>query len=132
MGAWIMGAYQSRWCAPFIVVTGDPMIIPKEYQDADIVVMPSLYEGFGAMVIEAQATGRPVITTNREPMRSISNGAAYLMNNPLDDKEMKMAIDMIVNDDDYRNRLIEAGLNNASNYSLANCAKEHINLYKKI
>ena len=104
----------------------------KEYQDADIVVMPSIYEGFGAMVIEAQATGRPVITTDREPMRSVSGGAAYLLKDPLDAAEIRCAMSKIVNDDDYRNGLIEAGSKNAAKYSLANCAKEHIELYKKI
>lgn len=104
----------------------------KEYQDADIVVMPSLYEGFGAMVIEAQATGRPVITTDIEPMRSVSGGAACFITNPLDSKEMRKAVDAIVNDADYRMKLIEAGRKNASKYSLANCAREHILLYKSI
>ncbi len=104
----------------------------KEYQNADIVVMPSLYEGFGAMVIEAQATGRPVITTDREPMRSVSGGAAYLMNDPLDAEEMRAAIERIVNDVDYRTELIEAGRANASKYTLDNCAKEHIGLYRTI
>ena len=106
--------------------------LTKEYKDADIVVMPSLYEGFGAMVIEAQATGRPVITTDREPMRSVSGGAAYLLKNPQDVEEMRMAIDKIVNENDYRNHLIKAGRENASKYTLANCAKEHIELYKKM
>lgn len=104
----------------------------QEYQDADIVVMPSLYEGFCAMVIEAQATGRPVITTDREPMRSVSGGAAYLLQNPQNVEEMRKAIDKIVNDDDYRKHLIEAGKENAAQYTLANCAKEHIELYKSI
>lgn len=104
----------------------------KEYQDSDIVVMPSIYEGFGAMVIEAQATGRPVITTDREPMRSVSGGAAYLLKDPLDAAEIRCAMSKIVNDDDYRNGLIEAGSKNAAKYSLANCAKEHIELYNKI
>ncbi len=104
----------------------------KEYQDADILVMPSLYEGFGAMVIEAQATGRPVITTDREPMRSVSGGAAYLMKDPLDVEDMRTAIERIVNDADYRAELIEAGRVNASKYTLANCAKEHIALYRTI
>lgn len=106
--------------------------ITKEYQDADIVIMPSLYEGFGAMVIEAQATGRPVITTDREPMRSVSGGAAYLLKNPLDATEIKFAISKIVNDDAYRSFLIEAGRKNSAEYTLAKCAKEHIEIYNKI
>ncbi len=101
-----------------------------EYQNADIICMPSLYEGFGAMVIEGQATGRPVITTDLEPMKSISGGAAHLLKNPKDESELKTAIQKIINDDDYRTDLIERGKENASKYKLENCAKEHLEIYK--
>jgi len=103
----------------------------REYQNADIICMPSLYEGFGAMVIEAQATGRPVITTDLEPMKSVSGGAAYLMKDPQDIDEMRNAFDKIIHDDAYRMDLIRRGLENAQKYTLANCAREHIELYKK-
>ena len=104
----------------------------KEYQNADIVCFPSLYEGFGAIIIEAQATGRPVITTDREPMRSVSGGAAYLMKDPQDVAEMRSAIMKIIKDDDYREELIARGRENASKYTLKNCAKEHLELYRSI
>lgn len=104
----------------------------QEYQNADIVVMPSLYEGFGVMVIEAQATGRPVITSGIEPMISVSGRAAFHMKNPLDADEMREAIEKIVADDNYRIELIQAGLDNSKKYTLANCAKEHLELYETL
>ena len=104
--------------------------VTEEYINSDIVCMPSLYEGFGAMVIEAQAVGRPVITTNLEPMRSVSGGAAYLLEDPQNVEEMKQAIIKIIKDEKYRNELINKGRKNASKYTLMNCAKEHISIYK--
>lgn len=42
------------------------------YMDSDVAIMPSKYEGVGLSLIEAQACGLPVITSNMEPMRSIA------------------------------------------------------------
>lgn len=103
-----------------------------EYQRSDIVCMPSLYEGFGAMVIEAQATGRPVITTNIEPMKSVSGGAAYFLKDPKDENELKNAINKIINEDNFRNNLISDGLKNAEKYMLKNCALDHISIYQSL
>lgn len=104
----------------------------QEYVDADIVCMPSLYEGFGAMVLEAQATGRPVITTAIDPMPAVSGGAAYMMQDPLDAEEMANAMKRIVEDSEYRESLIKTALENASQYTVANCAKEHVEVYKSL
>lgn len=106
--------------------------VRDEYVNADIVCMPSVYEGLGAITIEAQATGRPVITTNLEPMISVSGGAAHLLNNPTDEEEFAYAIGKIVFDDSYRKRLIELGLENAEKFKVSNCANEHILLYKSM
>ncbi len=104
----------------------------REYQESDIVVMPSLYEGFGAMIIEAQATGRPVITTKLEPMITVSGEGSCLLNNPQNEQELKEAIDKIVLDNEYRNMLVKKGRMNASNYTLEKCAQEYFIIYKSI
>lgn len=104
----------------------------QQYVESDIVCFPSSYEGFGAITLEGQAIGRPVITTDMEPMRSIANEAACLISDPTDYEELASAIMKVVNDDRYRENLIEKGLLNAKQYSLKNCAQEHIKLYKSI
>ena len=111
-------------------ITDEEMI--QEYRNADIVCFPSIYEGFGAITLEAQATGRPVITCDREPMKSVSGGAASLLKDPTSVEEMKQAILKLINEDDYRQDLIEKGLANAQKYSLENCAKEHLDIYRSI
>lgn len=117
--------YVNRWNLP------DSEVI-KEYQNTDIVCFPTLHEGLGAITIEAQSVGRPVITTNREPMSSVSGGAAYLLNDPTDEDELVVAIRKIVDDDDYRKSIIDRGRENANLYTVANCAKDHINYYELI
>lgn len=101
----------------------------KEYQNADIICFPSLYEGFGAIIIEAQATGRPVITTDREPMSSVSGRVAYLMKNPTDVEELRYAIKKIIDDECYRKKMIEEGRKNAAKYSVKACSREYLSIY---
>ena len=53
--------------------------VVKKYQESDIVLFPSLYEGFGMLIIEANAVGRPVITSNISPMKEVAGTAAVLV-----------------------------------------------------
>ena len=50
----------------------------KEYQNADIINFPSCHEGFGMPIIEGQAVGRIVVTSNIEPMISVANNGAAI------------------------------------------------------
>ena len=67
-------------------ISDDEML--QEYKDCDIVSFPSLYEGFGMPIIEGQSIGRPVVTSNIEPMKSIAGGAAVLVE-PSDYKSIR-------------------------------------------
>jgi hypothetical protein len=65
-------------CPEFRPVKGAKLIThnsydPAEvYADFDVAVMPSKFEGVGLSIIEAQASGTPVITVDAEPMRSLA------------------------------------------------------------
>lgn len=54
------------------LVLGNPMSPASLYEDLDIAVQPSKFEGVGLSLLEAQAVGVPVITVNAEPMRTLS------------------------------------------------------------
>lgn len=83
------------------------------YSSADALLFPSLEEGLGWPILEAQASGCPVITTNRPPMTDVSAGAAILVD-PADAKAAAAEISrMWQTRDDIRRR----GLVNASSYS---------------
>ncbi|MCG2643791.1 MULTISPECIES: glycosyltransferase [Bradyrhizobium] len=70
----------SNWRRNLIVLSeASNELIEALYMRAEALLYPSLEEGFGWPIIEAQACGCPVITTDREPMRSIAGPAAILI-----------------------------------------------------
>ncbi|MGJ4952567.1 glycosyltransferase [Bradyrhizobium sp. HKCCYLS20291] len=62
-----------------VVSEPDNALIEALYTEARALLFPSLDEGFGWPIIEAQACGCPVVTSDREPMRSIAGPAALLI-----------------------------------------------------
>ena len=103
----------------------------KEYENADIISFPSLYEGFGMPIIEGQAVGRVVLTSNLNPMREIAGGAAVLVN-PYSVVDIRNAFLMLINDDKLRNELIKKGIKNAARFNAEHIAIEYSVLYDKI
>jgi glycosyltransferase involved in cell wall biosynthesis len=90
----------------------------------------SLYEGFGLPIIEANSIGRPVITSDIEPMKSIGNDSVILVN-PNNASEITLAINSIAGNKDLRNDLISKGLENAEKFRALSIAKEYERLYYK-
>lgn len=105
--------------------------IVQEYKNADIINFPSLFEGFGMPIIEGQATGRVVITSNLPPMKEVAGKAAILVD-PYSVKEIRTAYISIIHDELKREKIINEGLNNVKNYMVENISKKYIELYKKI
>lgn len=89
--------------------------LAEEYRAADMVVFCSTYEGFGMPIVEANAVGRPVVTSDREPMRSVAGGAACLVD-PCDAASIRAGVLKVIHDDAYRASLIEAGWENAQRF----------------
>ena len=80
----------------------------KAYIDADVFVLPSVYETFPNTVIEACACGVPVVLTNRCQIADIIDGQAGLVV-PYDKKELGKAIMRILNYEDLRQEFSERG-----------------------
>jgi glycosyltransferase involved in cell wall biosynthesis len=106
--------------------------IINEYKSVDIVVFPSLFEGLGMPIVEGQATGRVIITSNIPPMNMVAGNGAYFLNNPLDENEYKLAVIKIINDTQLQNELIRAGINNAQKYTINEVVLKYMNLYNQI
>ena len=51
----------------------------EEYQSCDLLVFVSTYEGFGLPIVEANAVGRPVVTSDLESMSEVAGGSACLV-----------------------------------------------------
>ncbi|MDE3741482.1 glycosyltransferase family 4 protein [Maribacter polysaccharolyticus] len=105
--------------------------IVKEYEKCDIVNFPSLFEGFGMPIIEGQAVGRPVITSNIAPMNQVAGEGAILVD-PMNSDDIKSAYMKIITDDNLREEIIRKGLKNVKKYRVKNIANEYINLYQEI
>lgn len=103
--------------------------ILKEYRNADIINFPSLYEGFGMPVIEGQATGRVVITSDLEPMTEIAGGAAILVN-PNDTQSMHDAY-LRTMDENVRREVIAKGTKNVQRFQLKDIAYRYFSAYSK-
>ena len=101
------------------------------YAEADIMVFPSLHEGFGLPIIEAQATGRPVLTSRLEPMASVSGGAACLVD-PLDSVSIRTGLEKIIGDENYRNELIAGGFKNVERFQIKKISSLYYKLYQDL
>jgi glycosyltransferase involved in cell wall biosynthesis len=101
------------------------------YYGVDIVLFVSLYEGFGLPILEAQAVGRPVVTSNREPMRSIA-GQGALFVDPEDVDAIREGVRMVVSNVELQSRLLAFGLENVKRYEPGKIALEYASLYERI
>ena len=100
----------------------------EEYRNCDIVNFPSLYEGIGMPIIEGQATGRVVVTSNLSPMKDVAGGASILVN-PRDVLSIRKGyIEAINNGDKY----VEKGLENVKRFSVSSITIQYFNLIKEL
>lgn len=106
--------------------------LAERYRASDVVVFASLYEGFGMPVIEAQATGRPVIASNIEPMPWVAGAGGACFIDPNDVSSIRMGILKVVQDQAYRNTLINKGLENIGRFSLGRIAESYSKIYNKM
>jgi len=103
----------------------------KHYTRADIMCFVSTYEGFGMPIIEANAVGLPVVTSNIPPMSDVAGDSACLVN-PFDTKAIRDGILQVIHDPAYRKKLVESGFSNAERYSPAIVALQYFSLYHSV
>jgi glycosyltransferase involved in cell wall biosynthesis len=103
----------------------------RQYEQCDLVAFASLYEGFGLPILEAQAVGRPVVTSKLQPMCDVAGDAAVLVD-PMDAQSVRAGIDRIVSDAALRARLIDRGLQNVDRFHPRRVAQQYLDLYQEI
>lgn len=84
-------------------------------------VFPTLYEGFGMPILEAQAAGCPVITSNSGAVSEVA-GVAALLVDPHNTDEVASAMCDLYQKEDLRSDLAQKGRLNAQRYSWEKCA----------
>ena len=109
----------------------DDVALRAEYARAEVIVFVSLEEGFGLPIIEAQASGRPVITAARAPMDEVAGNAALLVD-PEDIEEIRAAVIQIIESSELRAELVAKGKKNVEQYSATTIARKYADLYTQI
>lgn len=109
----------------------DKDLLIKIYNSVDCLVFPSIIEGFGLPILEAQKCGCPVITSNVSSMPEIAGKGAVFVD-PYSTDSIKNGIELVLNDLSVRKRIIEEGLENSRRFSWTNLVKKYLSLYHSI
>ncbi|MFM9840735.1 MAG: glycosyltransferase family 4 protein [Cyclobacteriaceae bacterium] len=107
------------------------MEIVKKYEQADIISFVSTYEGFGLPIIEANAIGRVVVTSNTSSMPEIAGNSAHLVN-PFDSASIRSGFMKVINDTLYREKLILNGFGNVKRFEPTEIVAQYVNLYNSL
>ena len=105
--------------------------IYKQYCHSDILLYASTYEGFGMPILEAQAVGRPVITSNIRPLNVVGgDGALYI--NPNSINSITKGIKTLIKSDSLRKKLILNGFKNIKRFDPKAIIAQHYKCYNQL
>jgi glycosyltransferase involved in cell wall biosynthesis len=104
--------------------------LPALYNLAEMFVFPSLYEGFGLPVLEAMASGVPVITGPVPALMEVAGGAVEHVDG-LDAESLGDRMVALARDRDRRRELRRLGLERAHSFSWRRAARETLDVYRQ-
>ena len=105
--------------------------MPSIYAQADMVLFASTYEGFGMPIIEAQATGRPVVTSRVTAMPEVAGEGACLVD-PYDVASIRSGVSRVLDDASYRDYLVYRGFENVRRFEPRLIASQYARLYEEV
>lgn len=103
----------------------------QAYRDADVLVLPSRYEGFGFPVVEAMACATPVLCSDIPVLREIAGNAADFAS-PDSPASLAQAIVRVLTDDDHRKTMIARGRERAAHFTWQQAARDTLQLYREV
>jgi alpha-1,3-rhamnosyl/mannosyltransferase len=105
-----------------------PEALPAIYQGATLFLYPTLYEGSALPVVEAMASGVPVITSNTAALKEAAEGFTHLVD-PLDIEGMAKAIAHCMSDPEHRAALARLGSRRAEDFRWGQTARKTLEIY---
>jgi alpha-1,3-rhamnosyl/mannosyltransferase len=104
--------------------------LPTLYTGATMLVYPSLYEGFGLPVLEAMASGIPVITSNRASLPEVAGDVGFAID-PQDVEGLRACMQSLIEDKKEAARRAALGIARARQFTWQACAEQTLAVYKK-
>ncbi|MBF0518561.1 MAG: glycosyltransferase family 4 protein [Nitrospirae bacterium] len=105
--------------------------LPYYYNLAAVTVHPSLYEGFGLPLVEAMASGCPLVCSNIAPMQEVCKGAALYFD-PLKTETIAEGLREMLTNEKLRIRMIKHGLKRSESFSWERVSEQHVKVFKEI
>ncbi len=112
------------------VAAADETTLRRAYRAADVLLFPSLYEGFGFPVLEAFASGLPVVTSGAGGLKEVGGDAAVVVEGR-DPAAYVQALDELSEDVDRREELINKGWARARQFTWQRTAEATATVYKQ-
>jgi glycosyltransferase involved in cell wall biosynthesis len=106
--------------------------LPALISLAEVMVYPSLHEGFGFPVLEALACGTPVVTARNSSLPEAGGQAARYVNDAMDATALTEELYIVLHDQGERARMIRAGLEHASTFTWEATARRVMELYTEV
>jgi glycosyltransferase involved in cell wall biosynthesis len=108
----------------------DKAELRRQYAGAAAFLYPSVYEGFGLPIIEAMASGTPVLTSRTASAPEIAGGAAVLVD-PFELESIESGLDQVT-DPDEADRLRRLGRERARQFQWSSSASQTLEVYRRV
>ncbi|MBM2826407.1 MAG: glycosyl transferase group 1, partial [Dehalococcoidia bacterium] len=105
--------------------------LPLFYNTADVLALPSIYEGFGFPALEAMACGTPVVASNRTSVPEVVGDGGILID-PTKPEEWAEQISRVLSDTALAQGLKERAIKRAAQFTWEKTAEETLEVYRRI
>jgi glycosyltransferase involved in cell wall biosynthesis len=106
--------------------------IIEAYSECDLLAFASTYEGFGLPVVEAQAVGRPVLTSDLPVLREVAGEGGGCFVDPFEIDSIRAGFLRLIEDQTYRENLVGKGMDNAKRFSPEATAAAYAAVYREV